>query len=190
MLASEQHLEQMIEALLTLTRGEAGPERRGELDLEALASQAVLARTDELAGRGLEIRADLTGAPTVGDPRLIERLIANLIDNAISHNGPGGHVEIATGMRGPRAFVSVANTGEPVPPEDIERLFQPFQRLGNARTRHDKGHGLGLAIVHAIADAHGAELSASARPQGGLSVEVSFPPAGETSSRSASDGAA
>src|ERR1700733_12297482 len=81
-LASEQHLEQMIEALLTLTRGEAGPERREELDLEALASQAVLARTDELAGRGLEIRADLTGAPTVGDARLIERLIANLIDNA------------------------------------------------------------------------------------------------------------
>ncbi|HLW96530.1 MAG TPA: ATP-binding protein [Solirubrobacteraceae bacterium] len=188
-LASEQHLEQMIEALLTLTRGEAGPERREVLDLEALASQAVLARTDELADRGLEVHATLTGAATAGDPRLIERLIANLIDNAISHNSPRGRVEIATGMRDQRAFVSVANTGDPVPPEDIERLFQPFERLGNARTRHDNGHGLGLAIVHAIADAHGAQLTAGARPQGGLSVDVSFPPAGEATSSSTSGGA-
>ena len=188
-LASEQHLEQMIEALLTLTRGEAGPERREELDLQALASQAVLARTDELAGRGLEVRATLTGASTIGDPRLIERLIANLLDNAISHNGPGGHVEIATGVRDQRAFVSVANSGEPVPPEDIERLFQPFQRLGNARIRHDNGHGLGLSIVHAIADAHGADLSARARPQGGLTVAVSFPPDAEATFSSSSDGA-
>ena len=176
-LASEQHLEQMIEALLTLTRGQAGLERRERLDLAALASQALLAREAELAGRDLDVRATLAAAPTAGDPRLIERLIANLIDNAIRHNTPGGDIEIATGTRDRHAFVSIANTGPAIPPEEIERLFQPFQRLGGARTRHTNGHGLGLSIVQAIATAHGAELTHARDPQGGLTIEVSFPPA-------------
>jgi len=174
-LASEQHLEQMIEALLTLTRGEAGPEQREHLDLEVLASQALHGREAELAGCDLDVRATLSSGPTVGDPRLIERLIANLIDNAIRHNTPNGQIEITTGSRDRSAFVSITNTGPAVRPEEIERLFQPFQRLGGARTRHNNGHGLGLSIVHAIAAAHGAELTADAGPQGGLTIEVSFP---------------
>ena len=176
-LVSEQHLEQMIEALLTLTRGQAGPERREPLDLEVLASHALLAREAELAGRELEVRTTLSTGPVVGDPRLIERLIANLIDNAILHNSPHGQIEIATGTRAGHAFVSITNSGAAVPPEEIQRLFQPFQRLGSARTRHNNGHGLGLSIVQAIVDTHGAELSARAQPQGGLTIEVSFPPA-------------
>ena len=176
-LVSEQHLEQMIEALLTLTRGQAGPERREHLDLEVLASHALLAREAELAGGELEVRTTLSTGPVVGDPRLIERLIANLIDNAILHNTPHGHVDIATGTRDGHAFVSVTNSGPAVPPEEIQRLFQPFQRLGSARTRHNNGHGLGLSIVQAIVDTHGARLSARAQPQGGLTIEISFPPA-------------
>ena len=107
-----------------------------------------------------------TPAPTAGDPRLLERLIANLIDNAIRHNTPGGQLEITTGTRDRHAFLSIANTGPTIPPEEIQRLFQPFQRLGGARTRHNNGHGLGLSIVQAIATAHRAELSARARPRG------------------------
>jgi signal transduction histidine kinase len=174
-LASEQHLEQMIDGLLTLTRGQAGLEHREHLDLAALASQAMLARESEAAGLDLDVRATLATAPTAGDPRLVERLIANLIDNAIRHNTPGGHVEITTGTRDQHAFVSVANTGPTVPSEQIQRLFQPFQRLNGARIRQNGGHGLGLSIVHAIATAHGAELSARARPEGGLTIEVAFP---------------
>ena len=181
-LASEQHLEQMIEALLTLTRGQAGVERRERLDLEVLASQALLAREAEVAGRDLDVRATLAAAPTEGDPRLLERMIANLIDNAIRHNIAGGHIDIATGAHDRHAFVSITNTGPPVPPEEIERLFQPFQRLGGSRTRHNNGHGLGLSIVHAIATAHGAQLSAQACPQGGLTIEVSFPPTSDSDS--------
>ena len=134
-LASEQHLEQLIDGLLALTRGQAGLERREHLDLAALASQALLARESQLAGLDLDVRATLDPAPTAGDPRLLERLIANLIDNAIRHNTPGGRVEITTGTRDRHAFVSIANTGPTVPPEEIQRLFQPFQRLGGARTR-------------------------------------------------------
>ena len=181
-LASEQQLEQMIDALLTLTRGQAGLERRDHLDLAALASQALLARESEAAGRGLDVHAALAGAPAVGDARLAERLIANLIDNAIRHNTDGGQVEINTGTHERRAFLSITNTGPAVPPEQIQRLFQPFHRLGVARTEHKGGHGLGLSIVRAIADAHGAELTARSRPQGGLAIEVSFPPAGGANS--------
>jgi signal transduction histidine kinase len=176
-LASEQHLEQLIDALLALSRGQAGLERRERLDLAALTSEAMLAHESEIADLDLDVRATLDAAPTPGDPRLLERLITNLIDNAIRHNTPGGQVEIATGTRDRHAFVSIANSGPAVPPEEIDRLFQPFERLGAARTRHNNGHGLGLSIVHAIAKAHGAEVNAHARPEGGITIEVSFPAA-------------
>ena len=180
-LASEQQLEQLIDSLLALTRGQAGLQRREPLDLGTLTSQAMLARESELAGLDLNVHATLNPAPTAGDPRLVEGLIANLIDNAIRHNTPDGHVDISTGTRDRHAFVSISNTGQTVPPEQIERLFQPFERL-EARTRHDSGHGLGLSIVQAIAKVHRAEVSARARPDGGLTIEVLFGPATATES--------
>ena len=176
-LASEQHLEQLIDALLALTRSQAGLERREQLDLANLASHALLARESKVAGLDLDVQATLNTAPAAGDPRLLERLMANLIDNAIRHNIPGGHVEITTGTRDRHAFVSIANTGPIIPPTEIQRLFQPFQRLDGTRTRHNSGHGLGLSIVQAIAKAHHAELSTRARPEGGLTIDISFPPA-------------
>jgi signal transduction histidine kinase len=181
-LASEQHLEQLIDGLLALTRGQAGLERWDRLDLATLTSQAMLVRESQLAGLDLAVRATLATAPAAGDPRLLERLTANLIDNAIRHNIPGGHVELTTGTRDRHAFVSIANTGQTIPPEEIDRLFEPFQRLEGVRTRHNNGHGLGLSIVQAIANAHHAELNARARAEGGLTIEISFPPA--TSARS------
>ncbi|MGO9957706.1 MAG: sensor histidine kinase [Solirubrobacteraceae bacterium] len=182
-LASEQHLEQMIDALLTLTRGQAGLERREHLDLAAIASQTLLARESEAASRDLDVRATLATAPAAGDPRLVERLIANLLDNAIRHNTPAGHLEITTGTRDRRAFLVITNSGPAVPPEQIQRLFQPFQRLGGVRTKRNGGHGLGLSIVQAIATAHRAELITRPRPQGGLTIEVSFPPVSGAPSR-------
>ncbi len=176
-LASEQHLEQLIDALLALSRGQAGLERRERLDLAVLTAEAMLAHDSEIADLDLDVRATLDPAPTPGDPRLLERLITNLIDNAIRHNTSGGYVEITTGTRDRHAFLSIANSGPAVPPEEIDRLFQPFERLGAARTRHNNGHGIGLSIVQAIAKAHGAELNAQARPEGGLTIAVSFPAA-------------
>jgi signal transduction histidine kinase len=175
-LASEQHLEQMIDGLLALTRGQTGLERSEHLDLAALVSEAMLVREPQLTGRELDVRTTLATAPAEGDPRLLERLIANLIDNAVGHNSAGGQVEIATGTRDQRAFISIANSGPAVPPGEVQRLFEPFQRLGDARTGHNGGHGLGLSIVQAIANAHGAELGVHARPEGGLGIKVSFPP--------------
>jgi signal transduction histidine kinase len=97
-----------------------------------------------------------------------------LIDNALRHNLPDGHVWISTEVRQGQAAVSVSNTGPVVPPGEVERLFGPFQRLGRDRVGRAEGHGLGLAIVAAIAGAHGARLTAAARPDGGLTITVTF----------------
>jgi signal transduction histidine kinase len=174
-LASESDLDRLIDGLLALTRGQAGLERRERLDLASLASQAILVHGTQL--QDLDVSQALDSAPATGDPRLLERLITNLIDNAIRHNTPGGHLEIATGTRDGHPFVSIANSGPTIPPNEIGRLFQPFERLGVARTGHNTGHGLGLSIVRAVADAHDAELSASARQDGGLTIHISFPSA-------------
>jgi signal transduction histidine kinase len=174
-LASEQHLEQMIDGLLALTRGQAGLERRERLDLATLAAEVLRMRDLEITDRGLDVRATLAPAPTAGDPRLLERLLANLLDNAIRHNLPQGHLEITTGTRHQHAFVIVTNSGPTIPPEEVPRLLQPFQRLHGTRTDHASGNGLGLAIVQAIANAHRATLTAQPRPGGGLTIEVTFP---------------
>ena len=124
-LASEQHLEQMIDGLLTLTRGQAGLQHREHLDLATITSKALLARKSEAAGLGLDVHTTLTTAPTAGDPRLIERLITNLLDNAIRHNIHQGHVEITTGIRHQEAFLTITNSGPRCPPRRYLASYNP-----------------------------------------------------------------
>ncbi len=174
-LASGAHQERIIEALLTLTRGQAGLDKREPFDLGPLVSRVLLTRQSEAHDRQLDIRTALAPALAAGDPHLAERLIANLVDNALRHNAPGGHIEVVTGTRDSRAVLSVINTGPLVPAAAIGRLLQPFQRLAPDRTGHGEGLGLGLSIVQAIARAHEAALSIRPQPSGGLHVEVSFP---------------
>jgi signal transduction histidine kinase len=172
-LALGEAQERLIEALLTLAGGEQGVQQREPFDLAVLARGVLLTRP---AG-GIEVASALDTAPAAGDPRLIESLVANLVDNALRHNTPGGRVEITTATVEGGAAITVRNTGPIVPPDQVERLFQPFQQLAGQRIRHDSGHGLGLAIIRAIADAHGATLTARSRPEGGLHIEVTFPEA-------------
>ncbi len=175
LLALGEQQERLIEALLTLASSERGIERWEHFDLAELARKAILDREQEAERRGIRIEATLTAAPATGDPSLAESLVANLVDNAIRHNRDGGRVEVATARADGPATLAVGNTGPLIPPGEVDRLFQPFQRLGAERIRHGSGHGLGLAIVRAIAGVHGATVTATARPQGGLDVEVSFP---------------
>jgi signal transduction histidine kinase len=111
-----------------------------------------------------------------GDPVLAERLIANLVDNAIRYNAVAGDIWVATAASADGRKLTVANTGPTISRADAERIFQPFQRL-NDRTSHD-GFGLGLAIVASIAEIHGGSASAEPRSDGGLSVTITIPPAG------------
>jgi signal transduction histidine kinase len=167
--------ERLIEALLTLASSERGVEHFEPFDLAEIAGKVILDRRAEAARRGIIVDASLSAAPATGDPSLAESLVANLVDNALKHNLPGGQVEISTTIAAGRALVSVSNTGRPVEPAEVDRLFQPFQRLDGERIRHSGGYGLGLAIVRAIAGAHGATLTANARAGGGLEIEASFP---------------
>ncbi len=173
-LASGAQQQQLIDALLTLARGQAGLDRRELFDLAAVTRRVVAAREPEAQYRNLTLHASLGPAPAAGDPRLAERLIANLVDNALRHNVPGGRADIVTGTRNSRAILSVANTGPAVPAAAVDRLFQPFQRLGTDRMSRAEGLGLGLSIAQAIAEAHSASITASPQPGGGLLVEVTF----------------
>jgi signal transduction histidine kinase len=173
-LATGEEQERLIEALLTLARSQRGLDRREPLDLAAIATTALAATHADARSRGLRVNASLGSAPAHGDQRLAERLAANLIDNAIRHNTPGGRVDVATTTRSGRSVLSVSNTGPHIAPEQVETLFQPFGRLEAARTSRD-GLGLGLSIVIAIADAHDADLRARPLPGGGLEVEIHFP---------------
>jgi signal transduction histidine kinase len=176
-LALGARTEHLIDALLTLATGERGIERREPCDLAGLAARAVQALGQQAAGREIRLEARLEAASADGDPRLMESLIANLADNALRYNVPGGWAELATATRDSRAVVSVRNTGPVIPARAVERLFRPFQRLGTERTQRSGGHGLGLAIVRAIADAHGATVTTAARVSGGLDITVTFPAA-------------
>jgi signal transduction histidine kinase len=174
-LALGQQQERLIEALLTLATSERGIEQREPFDLGDIAGNVVLTRQPEAQRRGIQVDTTLAPAPAAGDPNLVESLVANLVDNALRHNAAGGRIEIATTTTAGRATITVSNTGPVVPPGEVERLFQPFQQLGSERIRHTDGHGLGLAIVRAIASAHGATLIPRARPEDGLDIEVRFP---------------
>jgi signal transduction histidine kinase len=173
-LAAGQEQERLIEALLTLARSQSGLDRREPFDLAGLAMRVLEARKGEARTRELHVDAALAPAPAVGDPRLAERLVANLTDNALRYNVPGGRVEVTTGTRGGRAIVIVTNTGPTVPGDQVGRLLQPFQRLSPDRAGEPGGSGLGLSIVTAIAKAHGAAVSARPGRDGGLTIEVTF----------------
>jgi signal transduction histidine kinase len=170
--AGQEHL---IESLLTLASSEQGVDRWESVDLGAVAAEAILIREADAERREIRIGAALAEAPSAGDPRLIRSLVANLIDNAIRHNVAGGRVDVTTSLSGDGGIITVRNTGRVIPPDQVDRLFVPFQRLHTERIRHPDGHGLGLAIVRAIATAHGAVITACAPESGGLDVRVGFP---------------
>lgn len=175
LLVSNREQERLIEALLALASSEGGLDRHEPVDLATAVETALTTFRPQVERLGLGVNPALLPALLEGDARLIERLVANLFDNAIGHNVVEGRVDVVTGTRGDRAFLSITNTGPFIPPGEVDRLFQPFQRLDPGRTHDKGGHGLGLSIVRAIASAHGATISAEPAPGGGLAVTVAFP---------------
>ena len=175
LLASNAEQEHLIEALLNLASSDAGPGEREPADLGAITRAALAAARPAIGRLGLHVQADMEPAVLEGDPVLVQQLVANLIDNAVRHNIPGGDIQVSTETSGGHAVLSVTNSGPVIPPGEVDRLFQPFQRLGPRPARRDGGHGLGLSIVRGIATAHGATIGARAQPGGGLAVDVTFP---------------
>lgn len=166
--------ERLVQALLALATSERGVTRSDTLDLAQVVQRVLASRRDQAADKDIDLAEHLTPAATAGDPRLIESLIANLIDNAVRHNHPDGRVEIITQTSRTGATLTIINDGPVIPGDQIERLFQPFQRLAPDRKSRRDGYGLGLAIVNAVAQAHHATLTTCARPEGGLAITVRF----------------
>lgn len=173
-----ERAQRLVGSLLTLARLQAV--ESGELEVREPVNVATLipavvdAVQIEAGEKGITIETEVEPAQTIGDPRLLERLIGNLVENAIRHNVPHGWLRVTTGQTAERVWVHVANGGTLIPPGDVEHLFEPFRRGGRVRTA-TRGAGLGLAIVRLIVDAHHGQLQAAAPPFGGLAIRIELP---------------
>jgi signal transduction histidine kinase len=163
------HSERLIEALLVLARNDQARALTDPLDLATVAEDALEGRT----ANGITTITTLDEAPVTGDGVLLERLVANLLDNAERYNIAGGTVALSTTTHDATCVLHVVNTGRVVPPDQVDRLFLPFTRLDD-RTRHD-GFGLGLALVSSIAAVHGGSVHATAVRAGGLDITIRLP---------------
>ncbi|MER7542429.1 HAMP domain-containing sensor histidine kinase [Spirillospora sp. NPDC127506] len=171
MLRNTRRSERLIEGLLVLAQGERGLDRRAPVDLEAVVEQVVADNRALAESAEVTVSTDTRPVTVSGDEVLLTRMAANLVQNAIRHNHPGGGVEVELS----REALAVRNTGPVVPPERVGELFEPFRRLAGDRTGPADGAGLGLSIVAAIVRAHGGAVRAAANPDGGLSVAVALP---------------
>lgn len=183
-LAAGTEQERLIEALLTLARGQRGLALRVPLDLAAITRAVLASRGKQIAASGLTVEATLKPGLLGGDQALLGQAVGNLIDNALRHNAQGGTIWITADSDDGRASLTIANTGPDVPPEAVGRLLLPFQRgaetdeayRARPRSSPDRGLGLGLSIVAAIATAHDATLAVTPRlTGGGLRVCLIFP---------------
>jgi hypothetical protein len=170
-----QRSERLIEGLLTLARSEQQPRAWQPADLADAAAGALAHAQREDGAAGLRVVSGLRPAPVAGEVALLERMVANLVENAVRHNQPGGWLDLASGSSGGRAFVRVANGGGAIPADQVEALFEPFRRLHGRVASPAPGAGLGLSIVRAVARAHGGDAHATALAGGGLEVTVRLP---------------
>ncbi len=166
--------ERLVDGLLTLTRSQHLVHAAEPVDLATAAQDALDTLAAEIDTRGLTVHAALNPAPATGDRALLDRLVANLVENAVRHNEPDGWLSVHTGLDHTGARLEVINTGPPLEPAGVPLLFEPFQRLNGRARSGEQGLGLGLSIVRAVADAHQATVLATARPGGGLIVSLTL----------------
>jgi signal transduction histidine kinase len=164
--------ERLIASLLLLARSQATTGHEERVDVAALVGDCVTDLQARAQEAQVQIRSDLQPAWADADPGLLERLIANLLDNGIHHNEPGGVLSVRTEVHEGRLRLVVANGGSRIDPDDVQALTEPFRRL----KRSGSGFGLGLSIVRSVAEAHGGTLTLSAPSSGGLVAQVDLPP--------------
>jgi signal transduction histidine kinase len=173
-----ERADRLVDALLVLATSQAQAEQglavREPVDLAELALRSMAAVHAEAGRRGLVIEVDASPAPTTGDPALLDRMVGNLAENAVRHNVDAGWLTVRCGHSGGLAWLEVRNFGPVIQRSEVDELFAPFRRGGQARTA-GRGAGLGLSIVRAVAAAHGGAVHAEPLPGGGLSVRAALP---------------
>ena len=170
--------ETLLESFLALARAQHGMVTdRTIVSLDRLVTNALAARHDQIAEQQLEVRTTLAPVGVTGSETLLARMVENVIENGVRHNQPHGFINIACETTDRAARLVVESGGPMLDEQSVAQLAQPFRRLGVERTGSQNGHGLGLSIVAAVADAHGGELELHPRPQGGLRVQITLPAA-------------
>jgi signal transduction histidine kinase len=173
-------IDRLLEAFLVLARAQHGSmPGHAVLPLDYIVSSALADQTAAIRAMDLTVQDPSSegSAWVAGSPALLTRMVENVIDNAVCHNTPGGWIAITTMAHGAGVRLVVENGGQVLDPRQVAELSQPFRRLEADRIGTDKGSGLGLSIVAAIAEAHGGALDLGARPGGGLRVCVDLPAA-------------
>jgi len=171
---SASQAEALFEALLTLATSEQPLASREPVDLATTAEDAIEAAGPEIRRLGLHVDTALEPALTTGNRLLLERMIGNLVDNAVRYNDHDGWVRVRSGISDGGARFTIANSGPVVPDALVPSLFEPFRRVQERTGMHD-GAGLGLAIARSIGTAHAAKFEARSIPAGGLIVTVALP---------------
>jgi signal transduction histidine kinase len=177
-------LERLIDGLLTLASSEQRIMEPTDVDMADIARHVTTESWETARSAGIDVRTRLRPAPVEGDPLLLERLAQNLVDNAIRYNHPGrGWIMVGTDVAGGSVHLTVENAGPPVQSYDVPGMFEPFRRLPSTDRIADfspssgPGAGLGLSIVRSVARAHGGDVHASPREEGGLTIWVRLPAA-------------
>jgi signal transduction histidine kinase len=164
--------ERLIEGLLVLSESDRGLVSRAPLRLDLIVESVIEVHQDTATRAGLTITSRLQPRVVLGEQVLLERLVTNLVQNAIKYNRPGGTIDVEVGQR---PALVIVNTGDDVPPDAVAGLFEPFRRLAGTRIDHSGGAGLGLAIARSITQAHNGTISAQSTGRDGLRFEISFP---------------
>jgi two-component system OmpR family sensor kinase len=170
---------QLVNQLLVLAREEgdrASPAQGQRIDLQQLAREVVADVLPQAQARGIDIGLATSDEAWVrGQREPLHILLRNLLDNAVKYSPQGGQVDISLATQAGAAQLTVEDSGNGIPQEERERVFDRFYRTADARA---SGSGLGLAIVRTIADRHGAVIELGDSPRlGGLRVQVTFPAA-------------
>jgi signal transduction histidine kinase len=172
LLQANERNEKLIEGMLVLSEADRGLVANQPCRLDELAAKVVVHHQAAAAGAGITITTDLRPRIVNGEDVLLERLVTNLVQNAIKYNYAGGSLHVTVGVS---PALTVVNTGQEVPAAAVSSLFEPFKRLTTDRIEHSGGAGLGLAIVRSITQAHHGTVSAAPAARGGLLVQVDFP---------------
>jgi signal transduction histidine kinase len=170
-------LLEMINTMLVISRTEAGVLKIAwqSVDMAGLVQDA--GRLFETTARDNDLHLTITaeGPITIhGDARMLQRMIANLLDNAIRYTLPGGHITVAVQDHSPEGVVvTFQDDGIGIPPEDIPRIFERFYRCDPSRSQ--SGTGLGLSLAQAVAQAHGGKITVCSAPNEGSTFQVILP---------------
>jgi signal transduction histidine kinase len=172
------HADRLLESFLVLARAQHHElVDQSPVALEQLIATALASRAGEIAASRIAVHTELTPARVLGSETLLARMVENVIENAVRYNQPHGSIGILLARDGENARLVIDSAGVILDDAAVAQLAQPFRRLGQDRTGSQNGHGLGLSIVAAVAQAHGGALDLHALPQGGLRVELTLPAA-------------